>query len=114
MSEAHLDNAVLAALKEVMEDEFPVLLDTFMADSGERLRQFHQAVQQRDAQALRLSAHSFKGSCSNMGALPLASLCKRLEELAKQEQLDEAPPLIESIEQEFAIVSRLLDDERSR
>lgn len=37
MSDIHLDDAVLASLQDVMEDEYPILLDTFVADSEERL-----------------------------------------------------------------------------
>ena len=80
MSDIHLDDAVLAALQDVMEDEYPILLDTFVADSEERLRLLHQARAEGDAQGLRLAAHSFKGSCSNMGAVLLAGLCKELED----------------------------------
>ncbi|MBX9764643.1 MAG: Hpt domain-containing protein, partial [Pseudomonadaceae bacterium] len=43
MSDIHLDSAVLAALQDVMEDEYPVLLDTFLVDSGERLLLLRQA-----------------------------------------------------------------------
>lgn len=114
MSDLHLDNNVLAALQDVMEDEYPVLLDTFLADSDERLRNLQQALQATDAQALRLAAHSFKGSCSNMGAPLLAGLCKQLEEAARREQLDVAPGLIEQVEREFAIVRILFRAERQR
>jgi HPt (histidine-containing phosphotransfer) domain-containing protein len=95
-----------------MEDEFPVLLDTFMADSAERLRQIQQAHVQADGQALRLAAHSFKGSCSNMGAPLLAGLCKQLEDIARRDQLTDAPVLIQQIEQEYGLVRDLLQDER--
>lgn len=114
MSDPHLDAAALAALQDVMEDEYPVLLDTFLADSDERLRHLVAARKSADAQALRLAAHSFKGSCSNMGALLLASLCKQLEEAARREQLDDVPELIEQIEREFAIVRILFRAERQR
>ncbi|QKE63072.1 Hpt domain-containing protein [Aquipseudomonas campi] len=114
MSDLHLDNNVLAALQDVMEDEYPVLLDTFLADSDERLRSLKHAQQAADAQALRLAAHSFKGSCSNMGAPLLAGLCKQLEEAARREQLDVAPGLIEQVEREFAIVRILFRAERQR
>ena len=43
MSEAHIDNQVLASLREVMEEEYPVLLDTFLVDSDERLRLLREA-----------------------------------------------------------------------
>lgn len=81
MSDIHLDSSVLVTLQDVMEDEYPVLLDTFLVDSEERLLILHHAEQAADALALRLAAHSFKGSCSNMGALILpgcASNWKRL------------------------------------
>jgi HPt (histidine-containing phosphotransfer) domain-containing protein len=114
MSDIHLDSAVLAALQDVMEDEYPVLLDTYLADSEERLRLLRQAMRETDAQALRLAAHSFKGSCSNMGAPMLASLCKQLEEVGRRELLAEAPELIEQVEREFAIVRILFKSERQR
>ncbi|MBB2495902.1 Hpt domain-containing protein [Aquipseudomonas ullengensis] len=114
MSDIHLDQNVLAALQDVMEDEYPVLLDTFLADSDERQRHLHLALDTADAQALRLAAHSFKGSCSNMGAPLLASLCKQLEEAARRERLQEAPALIEQIEREFAIIRILMKAERQR
>ncbi|MCY1208940.1 Hpt domain protein [compost metagenome] len=112
MSDIHLDHSVLSALRDVMEDEFPVLLDTFLADSTERLRQIQQARAASDCQALRLAAHSFKGSCSNMGAPVLAGLCKQLEDIARREQLADAPGLIQQIEQEFLVVHDLLMQER--
>lgn len=114
MSDIHLDDAVLAALQDVMEDEYPILLDTFVADSEERVRLLHQAQSDSDAQGLRLAAHSFKGSCSNMGAVLLASLCKELEDAGRRESLELAPALIEQIEREFAIVRILFKSERQR
>lgn len=114
MSDIHLDSNVLAALQDVMEDEYPVLLDTFLLDSEERLLGLRQAQQAADAQGLRLAAHSFKGSCSNMGALMLAGLCRQLEEAGRREQLDLAPELVEQIEREFAIVRILMKSERQR
>lgn len=114
MSDIHLDDAVLAVLQDVMEGEYPVLLDTFVADSEERLRLLHQAQAEGNAQELRLAAHSFKGSCSNMGAVLLASLCKELEDAGRRETLERAPALIEQIEREFAIVRILFKTERQR
>ncbi len=114
MSNAHLDSAVLATLQDVMESEYPVLLDTFLADSEERVRLLKQACQAAEADMLRQAAHSFKGSCSNMGATLLAELCRELEDLARREQLAQAPVLIESIEREFAIIGILFRAERQR
>ena len=109
MSEAHLDDAVLSALQDVMAEEFPLLLETFVGDSEERLRGLREALQHADAHALRHTAHSFKGSCGNMGALRLTTLCKQLEDLARHGNLGAAAPLVAEVESEFATVRRLLE-----
>lgn len=41
----HLDYSVLNALQEVMEDEYPTLLDVFLKDSEQRIAQLRLAVQ---------------------------------------------------------------------
>lgn len=112
--ELHVDSVVLETLREVMEEEFAVLLETFLSDSDERLRMLRQAQASADATAMRMAAHSFKGSCSNMGAQLLAGLCKQLEELARREQLGAVAPLLEHIEREFAIVRIMFRGELQR
>lgn len=114
MSDNHLDRDVLSSLQEIMEEEYPVLLDTFLIDSEERLRLLHSAEHSQDAQAMRRAAHSFKGSCSNMGAKVLADSCRDLEELARRGELGGSAQLIARIEREFAILRILLKSERQR
>ncbi|MHC8367988.1 Hpt domain-containing protein [Pseudomonas sp. ZT5P21] len=111
MADTHLDRDVLSALQEVMEDEYPVLLDTFLSDSEERLGLLHKAG---DAEALGAAAHSFKGSCSNMGALRLAQLCNELEQRVKQKPLEGIEKLVGEIDGEFAIIRPLYEAERQR
>ena len=65
MADTHLDRDVLSALQEVMEDGYPELLDTFLADAEERLSLLREAD---DADQVGAAAHSLKGSSSNMGA----------------------------------------------
>lgn len=111
MADKHLDRDVLNALQEVMEDEYPTLLDTFLADSEERLSQLHKA---EDTAQLMNTAHSFKGSSSNMGAVRLAQLCHELEQLAKQHSLAGIEKLVGEIDGEFALVRPLYLAERQR
>lgn len=113
MSE-HLDPAILSSLQDIMGEEYPVLLDTFLVDSEERVRLIREAISQNDAQALRQAAHSFKGSCSNMGAPLLASLCRALEEAGRREQLEESEARVEHLERELAIVRIMFRSERQR
>ncbi len=114
MADIHLDNAVLATLRDVMGDEYSSLLETFLLDSEERLRLLLETSLSGDSQAMRLAAHSFKGSCSNMGALLLANLCKELEELARRERLEVSAEVLEQVQREFAIVRILFKAELQR
>jgi histidine phosphotransfer protein HptB len=111
VAEIHLDHNVLSALQEVMEEEYPVLLETFLCDSEERLRVLRHAD---DAGELVATAHSFKGSSSNMGATRLAQLCHELEQRAKQPSLSGIEKLVGEIDGEFAIVRSLCEQERQR
>lgn len=114
MSDNHLDRGVLIVLQDIMGDEYPVLLDTFVTDSEERLHLLQEAELAQDAQAMRHAAHSFKGSCSNMGAKALADSCRELEELARRGDLSNSADVIDRVEREFAIVRILLKSERQR
>ena len=111
MSHKHLDDDILAVLREVMEDGYPLLLDTYLNDSELRLahlRTFSDTCQLREA------AHSFKGSSSNMGALRLAQLCGQLETQATRFPAQDIEALVERIAIEFAEVRRLFQEERQR
>jgi HPt (histidine-containing phosphotransfer) domain-containing protein len=110
VADTHLDPDVLSALREVMENEFSTLIDTFLADSEVRLLRLKAG----DTAQIFEAAHSFKGSSSNMGAIVLASLCHELEQLAKGKDLQGAGELVDKIEQEFALVRPLYEAERQR
>lgn len=111
MDETHMDRSVLNALREVMEDGYPDLLDIFLADSEERLKVLRAA----DSAALLVeTAHSFKGSSSNMGAVRLTELCHRLEQQASSSLCTGVQELVREIDREFAAIRPLYEAERQR
>lgn len=111
---SHLDSSVLITLQDVMEDEYPTLLDVFLKDSEQRVAQLRHWLNspEPDLQALSLDAHSFKGSSGNMGALQLSELCRQLEDQARRGQRDGLEQLIDQIDSEYFTVRRLFDAER--
>lgn len=109
MTEIHIDHKVLSDLREVMEDGYLHLVQTFLDDSERRLSELHAA---KSAEELGSAAHSFKGSSSNMGALRLAELCGELEQRAKQPSLGGIEKLVNEIDSEFAFVRTLCREER--
>lgn len=106
----HISYDALSSLKEVMEDDFNFLIDTFIQDSEDRLSKLHELVGGDDADAIRRASHSFKGSCSNLGALRLASLCAALERKALDKNVANLGDDLAEIEAEFLIVKQLMLD----
>ncbi|MFN3237928.1 MAG: Hpt domain-containing protein [Pseudomonadales bacterium] len=104
----HLDADIVAELEEIMEDDFGVLLETYLDDATQKITGLQAALNANDAGELRELAHSFKGASCNIGALPLSRLCETVEDLAKQGELAEVGPLLPGIENEYAAVKSLL------
>ncbi|VVN96111.1 hypothetical protein PS718_02281 [Pseudomonas fluorescens] len=109
MADKQVDREVLDTLREVMEGNYPDLLDTFLSDSEIRLRDLQKTA---DAKVLSEVAHSFKGSASNMGAVRLAALCQELESDAKNKSPAENVKLVAEISGEFANVRPVYENER--
>jgi signal transduction histidine kinase/CheY-like chemotaxis protein/HPt (histidine-containing phosphotransfer) domain-containing protein len=89
--ETVLDRAVLRSLARDVGDEAIVaeICEIFLAETGPRVHEIERAARDRDAEALRVSAHTLKGSAGNVGAIAVASAATELERLAKAGELDD-------------------------
>ncbi|MBN0977636.1 Hpt domain-containing protein [Pseudomonas hygromyciniae] len=112
MTQIHMDPEVLVGLQDVMEGEYPHLLDTFLDDSQKRVEALREA--RGDAKALGRIAHSFKGSSGHLGAVRLAELCQRLEIESTSAQVADLADLVDQIDHEFALVKPLYESECQR
>ncbi len=105
----HIDETALAELREIMGDDFNLLIETFVADSKLRLEAIDEAINQQDTEALRTSAHSFKGSALNISAHILTELCKELEFMGRDNEIDNAAEILAQVKVEFENVKVFLD-----
>ncbi|TVP55239.1 MAG: Hpt domain-containing protein [Halomonadaceae bacterium] len=103
---SHLDHEALSELQEVMEDEFEILISTFLQDSSERIQHLHQALESEAADDFSKAAHSLKGSSINIGATVLGERCKVAENAGRAGQL--SPDQVVAIEEEFTLVEAQL------
>ncbi len=106
--ELQLDPETLQMLRDVMEADFPRLIETFIRDSAAHLQDIAGALAQGDSDGARRAAHSFKGSSSNIGAQRLSALCRDIERSAREGRLDALHELLTQVEQEFSSVSSQL------
>ena len=104
----HLDLDALNTLKQVMEDDFPLLVDTFIQDSSTRIASLRELIQGNDADLIRRAAHSFKGSSSNLGAIQLSALCAAIEKKALAGNFNGLAADLAELEGEFARVEQSL------
>lgn len=103
MSE-RLDQGLLSELETLMEDAFPSLLEAYLRDSELRLFEAAEAWEAGDLDGVRTSAHSLKGSSSNIGAADLARLCSELEVFARDRCSEHVPAALARVRAELGEV----------
>jgi PAS domain S-box-containing protein len=108
---ATLDRAVLGRLVSSLGggDEgrqiVAGLVDTFLDAGADRMATVRDSVERGDADEMRRAAHNLKSNAATFGAETFAELCRELEALGRDGELDAAPKLVERAEAEWARVS---------
>ena len=91
MSEAAIDQTTYNDLKEMVGEDFiGELVETFFEEAPGLLEEMRRALDDEDAPAFRRSAHSMKSNSASFGAMQLASICRDLEVMGRDSQLDQA------------------------
>lgn len=109
-----LDMDTLEGLRELGDGDPSFLIEViqqFLQDAPDHLKAIQQSVTDGNGDALMKAAHSFKGSCRNMGALPLGEHCMKLEEKGRNEEMEELNDLLALLEQEYPRAQRALEAE---
>jgi CheY-like chemotaxis protein/HPt (histidine-containing phosphotransfer) domain-containing protein len=105
-----LDEVIVGSLMSVDDDG--TLMDevvaTFLKIAPVRLAAIRKAAKGNPAQ-LERAAHSFLGSCGNLGCRRMADLCARLEVLGRSGSTEGAPGLASALEEEYAAVKPHLE-----
>jgi len=97
------DEALIRELIAMYDDDEPRLCTAMEA-----------AIAAGDAAALRDSAHALKGAVANFCALRAQASAQRLESLARDGQIDEAPAALEDLREELARLREALEREGLR
>jgi signal transduction histidine kinase/CheY-like chemotaxis protein len=91
------------------------LIERFTSDSPQQMSRIHAAINNRDAEELRLAAHSIKGSLGNFVATQACGLAQDLENAGRQADFSQAGTLFTALQAERARVveevRKLVDSE---
>lgn len=113
--EAAINQAALDNIRQLQRPGNPDLLQKivtiYMNDSPGLLNALREAIDQSDAELVRMHAHRFKSGSANLGALRLAELCKQLEEMGRNNELQGALTLLSRVENEYRAASVALQQE---
>jgi HPt (histidine-containing phosphotransfer) domain-containing protein len=104
-----LDPAVIASLRDLTPpgepDVLKELFELFLEDVPARIEKLRAAWQAGDAVGVQRAAHSLKGSAGNIGATQLHAVCTQLDAQGRSGDLSPLPPLVTSLDDEFAKVA---------
>jgi two-component system, sensor histidine kinase and response regulator len=110
-----LDQDVLATLRSIEQEGDPgfvaELAETFLRDVEIRIGRLREDTHTSEWGSIERTAHSLKGSCSNMGAAKMAAICADLEVAAAARDSVRTNQLLEHLEGEFGMVRLALEYE---
>ncbi|MCH2038827.1 MAG: Hpt domain-containing protein [Rickettsiales bacterium] len=86
-------------LKEVMGDQFEMLVLKFCEMAKNLLGDIKQAVADGDAEALKRSAHPLKSSSAQLGAMKMSEIAKKLEMMGAEGSVEGADALISEFDE---------------
>ena len=81
----------------------------FLRESAETLGALESSIADGASAQVEQRAHSLKGSCTALGATPLAGVCSELERLGRKGELDAARDLLARAREEFERLRGALD-----
>ncbi|MEY8204079.1 MAG: Hpt domain-containing protein [Bermanella sp.] len=105
---APLNMPQISELKDLMEDAFADLIDTYLSDSEDKITRLRAAIDSGDAPLCVELAHALKGASANICAEALAGLFKALEDQARSGNLSPMSGAFSELSDEFQRVKEAL------
>lgn len=97
-----LDREVLDELHAVIGDAATRIISVFLEDAPAMVQQLQLAAQSGDELRLQAVAHSLKSSSANVGALSLSAIAQRIEQQARNGNLQRPAVAVALLVAEFA------------
>jgi HPt (histidine-containing phosphotransfer) domain-containing protein len=114
-NQAHLINwATALEMAGGDPDLMKELVQVFVDEGQQLLREIHNSLAAGDAALLRRSAHTLKGSLRIFEATPAAALAEQMETMGQQANLDAAEPVVAELDTFMVRVFKELNDHLGR
>ncbi len=100
MSES-INKVMIEELKELMEDDFSLLLETYITDGDQHLLDLDKALNDNNAKNISEIAHALKGSSRNLGADALAETSMKIETMGRGADLAGIDDEVSQLKKEY-------------
>jgi CheY-like chemotaxis protein/HPt (histidine-containing phosphotransfer) domain-containing protein len=87
------------------------VINSYLEDAPQRLEAIEQAIAKNQSQQLTSSAHALKSLSATVGASYLANLCEQLQELGKQNRVEESSEIATQLPDAFSQVRQALQEQ---
>lgn len=111
MSGTSINLESLQELKDIMEDDFTVLIETFISDGKEQINLLEVYIDAGDFTKIKAGAHTLKGSSSNIGANKLSEICFKLEKKGSDHDASDMVELLNQLRDEYENVKVILEQQ---
>ncbi|MGH8183423.1 MAG: ATP-binding protein [Rhodanobacteraceae bacterium] len=109
-----LDTATLVDLEDIMGDELVTLVDAYLRDGETRMHNLREAAARGDSAEVGKLAHSLKSSSANLGAMPLSTRARQVEEAARSGTLANPADSVAALEKLYANAAAALKQRYKR
>lgn len=83
------------------EDIYNELMDLFLENSSEQIKELQEAVRKRESEEITRLAHSIKGAAANLGILHVQKTADELELIGAENRIQEASKSLNSLIKEL-------------
>ena len=113
-----LERAIIERVRQLGFETDPTfmveLIDSYAPLFKKHFENLQDAITRRDPVKLHYSAHSLKGACLNIGANPLAALCRQIEDSAERKDFGAIDALVGEVRAELMMTSHALVSIKAR
>ena len=103
-----LNQETLTSLRELGDDFFKDLIETFLQSSQDQVELIRRGVREESGSNIEAAAHNLKGACYGQGAEELGILCKEMEERGREDNLAEIDKLMAKVEKSYELTTATL------
>lgn len=112
MSDEIIDREILQGIRDIAGDQADALLQeliqNYLDDAPQSLRQIKEAIVQCDATQLEESAHALRSISLNLGATKFAKICQSLEFMGRAGHTNGANDLLNQLVIAFEEINSIL------